>query len=235
MLHNNIFILIFLITFSISGQYDIETKVFYHIYNQNFIEAQKLLNEKSQYMKPFAKSWLECDLQWWKAVHTDTDSAYQKLQLFLEKKINIEENKVPQDEHMIMLYKNYLMRFSAMQNQRFKVLKYFYQIESFNHKLDIDSLNEFEKDIFQIFNSVLYISKSKLWIFSDKNNAEYLRILEKYTTSDNLMLQTLSKYFLIKIYTEILETPAKAIHYQEDLMRIYPNNVNFKTLLNTEG
>jgi hypothetical protein len=213
---------------SVNGQStDVKDKeiVFYYIYNQQFNLAEKALQNYNKSLDPFIKDWLKCELLWWKTVSNDEEKTFNNFKRFLNQKINLSK-----DNLSIMLYNNYMMRLMAFKKNTFKTIKYYYKVNVLNKRIDTHNLTPFQKDIYLIFNSVFNITKNNLIFAGNDKDISYFSNLNNYETSNNLILKTLSKYFLMKIYLEIKKDKKTAKKYLKTIINYYPNNKLLKKL-----
>jgi hypothetical protein len=201
--------------------------IFFYIYNQEFDLAEKELKANKESLKYFTNNWLYCDLLWWKAISKNDQKSLNKLQLFLEKKLLLIDEKSEEEKLIKIVYINYLMRIAAIKKQNFRTLKYFFQINRFYKRFDSSLLNPFQKDLYNVFLSVFTISKNKYILFNKEDEDPHFKILENYANSNDLITKTMAQYFLIKIYTDIKETPKPAKIYAKALFKQYPKNKVF--------
>jgi hypothetical protein len=201
--------------------------IFFHIYNQDFDLAEKEIDLHQDDLTDFTNNWLSCDLMWWKAISKADEGSFDKLQKYLEDQLN-NINKDPKaNKLMKMVYINYLMRLAAIKNQSYKTLKYFLKINKFHDKFDSDSLDSFQKDLYNIFHAVFVISKNDFLFFNKEKEESYFKTLDQYANSNQLIVKTMAQYFLVKIYLDIKETPQLAKTYLKTLCSQYPNNKVF--------
>jgi hypothetical protein len=138
------------------------------------------------------------------------------------------ENKLEE-----LVYLNYLIRLMSIRNQYLKMFGYFIQINLLFETIDIDNsdFSDEERNIFEIYKVIFYISKSKLVFTKPQYKYDNIEILKGYMESSSLVNKTISCYFLAKIYSEIEKSPEQTLQYYNQLCNIYPNNKIFRNEL----
>jgi hypothetical protein len=64
--------------------------------------------------------------------------------------------------------------------------------------------------------------------FNASKKEFYLEEMKKLADSENIIVKTETNYFLMKIYSEIEQSPDKANTYKKFLNKKYPNNPFFE-------
>lgn len=203
-------------------------KVFYHIYNQQFEDAQKEISFFSDTYDPLYIEFLDTDLLWWKAIGTNEKAEFKKLENYLTEKLNNSTTDPQKAKFCKLFYLNYLLRLTVINKQSLKAIGYFLKINKLVDDIPLDSLDHLQQNIFTIFNAVFKIGKSEFYIFNGKVREENIKILISYQDSENLITKTLSLYFLAKTYSEIEKSQQKAKIYYQKLNDLFPDNVIFK-------
>lgn len=210
---------------------DYTDSIFFHIYNQQFDQAENELIHSKQTLKPLTYNLLTTDLTWWKAISLNNKVDFDILENNLTEKLSKVEKLSSQNNLEELLYLNYLLRLTAINNQPFKMLNYFIRINKFIESFDNSSLPVEEQNIFDIFKAVFNISKTKVLVFNTGFKNENIKILKGFQESSSLVNKTTACYFLGKIYFEIEKSPEQAIEYYSKLCKLYPNNMIFKNEL----
>ena len=209
---------------------DIDT-IFFHIYNQQFNKAELELNQSKNKLKPLSYNLLTTDLIWWKTLSSNNEGDFEILENDLTEKLSNVEKLSSQNNLDELLYLNYLLRLTAINNQPFRMLNYFIRINKFIETFDNSDLSVEEQNIFDIFKAVFNVSKSKVLIIGAGFKNDNIKILKGYQESSSLINKTIACYFLGKIYFEIEKSPEYAVEYYSKLCHLYPNNMIFKNEL----
>lgn len=205
--------------------------IFFLIYNQEFSTAEAALSLSRKNLKPLIYNLLNSDIIWWKAISSNKENDFKILENDLFKKLSNSEKLSSANKLERLVYLNYLMRLMSIRNQYLKMFGYFLQINSLIETIDNSGFSDEERDIFEIYKAIFYISKSKLLFTKPQFKYDNIEILKRYLESSNLINKTIACYFLGKIYFEIEKSPEQAIKYYSKLCQLYPNNMIFKNEL----
>lgn len=202
-------------------------KVFFHIYNQQFEDAQKEITSFSTSYDSLYIDFLTTDLLWWKAITGNNTNEFRNMENYLTEKLNNSETDLQKEKLCKLFYLNYLLRLAIVNNQSFKAVGYFFKINKLIADVQLESLDKLQQNIFTIFIAVFKIGKSEFYIFNGKIREENIKILLGFQDSDDLITKTLSMYFLAKTYAEVEKSNQKAKFYFGKLTQLFPNNSTF--------
>ncbi|MBW6500522.1 MAG: hypothetical protein K0B05_03930 [Bacteroidales bacterium] len=199
-------------------------KIFDLIYNQKFGEAETELRTSEVVMEKWGYQLLLLDLHWWKAVTGNSEEDYQNLESVLNEYSARLNNSPDPDDLEELICSSYSLRLALVKNRIFAILANIYRINRIIGGYDTERLTSEQQDVFKIYTALFNIGKSRFLFTSPGLKAEGIKTLEDNLTSPNKQYQTISCYFLSKIYLDIDKLPSKAIIYCEKLCQLYPDN-----------
>lgn len=219
---------------SMANTDSIANNIFKLIYNEQYKKAETALEQTNMQLDTFYIDILKIDLYWWKYIKSNKKEENKQLNeqiTILEHSDNSPEGKIKQ-----VIAKSYKIRY---QLKRFNILG------ASVVKPDIKNLLEdIKKDkikftnnsleLFYIYDSLFaYFDNLINPFFLDKkhSNRRYaIETIEKFSNSDNLIVQTIALYFLGKIYLNFENEPEKGSICFKHLIDQYPQNSIFYTL-----
>ena len=208
--------------------------IFSLIYNQQFTEAEKLLEASRREIDPFYFSVLKLDLYWWKysLLHSNADA--EKLNVLLEQLAELPE-KTTTGKISKLIRLSYKMRYELKRKNyvsaffvRSDIKKQVELLKSGKIALSVDEQKLFELYVilFQYSESANPFSISK----KTENRTDLIMKLKRHCSDEDLIVATLAHYFLGRIYTKIEKQPEKGrVHFQV-LARRFPQNRLFDDL-----
>ncbi len=246
MLLRIVFIAIIFIPFyssCMSSEKDIMVQqIFNLIYNQQFTEAENVLNRNKNQIDPFYHNILKLDLFWWKYSLSQSKQDAKVLNAVLQEFDNSAQNsRETKINKLISL--SYEMRYDIKRYNlvgafliRSEVRKQIVLIK----KEDLSFLGE-RRNLFDFYLTLFDYFDESLNPFSFGSKSDkYLQSLsdlEKYSQNDDLILSTMAHYFLGRIYTKVEKQPEKGQEHFKVLSLRFPENPLFKELacgLNTK-
>lgn len=209
-------------------------RIFSLIYNQQFIEAEELLEASRKEIDPFYFSVLKLDLYWWKYSLSRSKTDAEKLNVLLGQLAEMPENKTTgKISKLIRL--SYKMRYELKRKNyvsaffvRSDIKKQLELLKSGKIALSVDEQKLFELYVilFQYSESANPFSISK----KTENRADLIMKLNRHCSDEDLIVATLAHYFLGRIYTKIENQPENGrVHFQV-LARRFPQNRLFADL-----
>lgn len=208
--------------------------IFFHIYNEEFDLAKKKLDSNKKNITDFSFSFLNSDLMWWIAIKKNDKKTFRDLQKYFEN--TLKNKKKSKNKHLQeMIYLNYLIRLSAIQNNKTDLLIYFLRLNSFIDSFKSNTLSMEQTRLFNLYHSVFLISKSKYIPFYAINIENEIQKIQKYSKSNNLIEKTLSLYLLSKIQIDIMNKPQLAKENISELLKIFPKNTTFVKMYHSLG
>jgi len=211
--------------------------IFNLIYNQQFTEAKKALEQNNAQVEPFYFNILQLDLFWWKYSLSRSKDDAKKLNEVLENfpnsSANTREEKIDN-----LIRTSYQMRYEMKRYNiigaliiRSDVRK---QIEEVK-KEDLSFLGERQK-LFDFYLALFDYFDESINPFSfgrksDKYSKSILS-LEKFSQDYDLILSTMAHYFLGRIYTKVEKQSEKGEAHFKILAQRFPKNSLFYQLAN---
>ena len=227
---SSLIILLFCITNEFSGLYNSEEgfeKIFNLIYNQQFNEASLELVRAKNKLDKWEYHMLNLDLLWWEAVSGNSREDYARFESALENYSSDLKHRQGPDSLEELINLSYSFRLAALKSNLLPMMLDFLRINHIIQRLETDKLTMDQQEIFNIYLALFSIGKSKLLFNNTRLREEGIEILESSLTSLNPVYQTISCYFLSKIYLELEQSPAQARIYCEQLCKTYPGNKIF--------
>lgn len=224
--------------FSFSAEKDsIVNKVFKLIYNEKYLEAHNEISANHTMLDYFYADILKMDLLWWEFVQSNNNGNKQvDFVSFMEKfehaQANSSELKLRQlikNSYQIR-YELKCYNFIKVINTRSTLKKLLSEITSEEFILPKDGIKllELYKTLFIYFDNLInpLFNKNKRQI-----RTSALAQINQFSKDDNLIIRTLSLYFLGKIYLNIEKEQDLGIRCFTELSDYYPNNSLFKDII----
>jgi len=209
-------------------------RIFNNIYNQNFNQAQRLLEENKSQLDPFYFNILQLDLSWWKFSLSKSEPDAMQLETildYLEKANNDANNKNIYE----LIRLSYQMRFEVKRHNymrayfmRSDVKKQLGLVESEKKKLTGNQLKMFE--LYVVLLQYTEKASSPFSIIIPANNTETLQLLEVYSNNNDFIVSTIAHYFLGRIYVKIENQPKIGEAHFRVLASRFPQNKLFDDL-----
>ena len=199
-------------------------KIFDLIYNQKFGEAETVLRTSEAIMEKWGYQLLLLDLHWWKAISGNSEEDYQNFESVLNESSTRLNNSPDPDDLEELICFSYSLRLALIKNRIIPIVANIYRINRIISGYDNERLTSEQQDISKIYTALFNIGKSRFLFTSPGLKAEGIKILEDNLTSPNKQYQTISCYFLSKIYFDLDKLPSKATIYCEKLCQLYPDN-----------
>jgi hypothetical protein len=235
-----IFLLSTLITFTLNGfsyqNENVVDDVFKYIYNRQFQEADSLLELKKGKIEPFYFDILTIDLNWWRHVFYPSELNSKQFNSLL-KSMEQENTDTPEKQIKHLVWLSYQLRFEFKRYNIIGAIRLRSQIKNLLEEIKVNKLNysNNRKKLYYLYSALFnYFDNILNPFFSEKIKNEREKALlniEKYTHEDDLILSTLSGYFLGKIYLNIEKEPEKGNRHFKMLTERYPQNTIFQELL----
>jgi hypothetical protein len=209
--------------------------VFRLIYNQQFSEADSLLEANSNLIESFYADILTIDLNWWRHVLYPSELNAQQFNSLL-KSMEQEKTNTPEKKIKHLVWLSYQLRFEFKRYNIIGAIRLRSEIKKLLEEIKVNELNYSNNRIklYYLYNALFtYFDNILNPFFSEKVRNERenaLRNIEKYTREDDLILSTLASYFLGKIYLNIEKEPEKGIQQFKILTDRYPQNTVFQEL-----
>jgi hypothetical protein len=211
-------------------------RIFSLIYNQQFTDADKLLEVYRNKIDPFYFSVLQLDLFWWKYSLSRTKTDAEKLNNVLDQLDETPKNAANKKiTELIRL--SYKMRYEV---KRKNFVNAFFVRSDVQKQLEILQKEKVEipagqQKLFELYVILIqYSETANPFSFSKntENKAELIRKLNRHCADEDLIVSTLAHYFLGRIYTKIEKQPEKGREHFQFLARRFPQNRLFADLAN---
>lgn len=210
-------------------------RIFTLIYNQQFTDAEKALEEKNTQIEPFFYKILKLDLFWWKYSITRSKVDAKTLNKVLEKFENTSQN-ASKDKVNELIRTSYQMRYEV---KRYNLIGALFirsdvrkQIEVLKTQ-DLSFLGE-RKKLFEFYLVLINYFDENISPFSfGSKSDEYSKsilTLEDYSNDEDLILSTMAHYFLGRIYMKVEKQPEKGQAHFKILADRFPKNSLFYQL-----
>jgi hypothetical protein len=228
-------ILIFTVATSVGLSSPKETAVdtvFSLIYNQQYQEADSFLEASGNKFDAFYTDILKLDLYWWRFVTTRSSDDSRQLNLLLKNFSTSGNNELDYRlKELITL--SYRVRYEFKRYNIPGALIFRSKIKNLLAELNQEilpfsenrlKLFDLYNELFSYFDNVInpfFIENKRI----ERENA--LVKIERFTHDDDLIVATLARYFLGRIYMSIENDPAAARKYFRILSTQYPGNIHF--------
>ena len=228
------------ITISQQTDNDFEISFFSDVYNYNPIKAKKklLLNAKQISKQEFY--FLQANLKWWQLLNGQNDTEnINSCENNIKKSINFyESNDDKQLKQKFLLLSSYVLRMrlhnlgESKLKTGFDLLKV---IKLSNELLKIMPDSDRKNFIEGLYYYMLAQAKEQSFIgsiflynYEGKGKDKGLKLLEKATDSEDIIIKTESLYVLYKIYADIENDYPKAKQKINTLVVAYSDNIFFQ-------
>lgn len=212
--------------------------VFTLIYNQQYQEADSFLEASGNEFDSFYADILKLDLVWWKFVSTRSPDDSRQMHQLLKNFSTSDNNKLDYRlKELITL--SYRVRYEFKRFNipgaiifRTKIKNLLAELNQEKLPFSENRLKLFDlyNELFSYFDNVInpfFIENKRI----ERENA--LVKIEKFTHDDDLIVATLARYFLGRIYMSIENDPAAARKYFRILSIQYPENIHFSEYFTT--
>lgn len=235
-LHRLLLIIIVLILIQIKGfsneNNGTVNRIFTLIYNQQFEKADSMLSVNEKVIDPFYSAILKTDLYWWKYSISRSSKDAKELNHVLDN-LNSESNNSVEKKVTELIQKSYKMRYERKRYNIIGVIFIRKEINFLLQELKKEKLPLTGNEL-KLFN--LYVAIFQYFEFVNpfsfhKNSEEQnhsIKLMEKYAKENDIMLNTLSNYFLGRIYQKIEKDYLKAKTSFEVLSANFAENEIFK-------
>ncbi len=233
------FFLLIITTFATSSLFGQNEKVinevFRYIYNQQFHEADSLLAAQHKKTELFYFDILTIDLNWWRHVIYPSELTSKQFNTLL-KSMKQERTDTPDKKIKHLVWLSYRLRFEFKRYNIIGAIRLRSEIKNLLEEIQVNELNysNNRKKLFYLYNALFrYFNNIVNPFFSETKRNERenaLLEIERYTRDDDLIISTLSAYFIGKIYLNIEKDPLKANRHFKTLTDRYPQNTIFREL-----
>jgi hypothetical protein len=210
------------------------TQIFTLIYNQQFREAHQMLEEEKQAIGGLYYGILSIDLAWWRYISTRNPA---DLDVFLKlcNDCKGEDSGLLQDNIARFVGLNYLMRYEVKQGNFLRAGFLHLKVKAQLRQLDLKTATPEQTKFLKLYQYLFYYFEKKYIPFSANpesvSRIGALDLLHGFCSDSDIIVSSLSNYFLGKIYLEVEKQPGKATEYFRTLTQRFPSNLIFPELL----
>ena len=210
------------------------TDIFTSIFNQRFDEAERLLASENNKIGVLYVDILTIEKCWWKYISSNKREDLKQLSALLEKYRN-QESHSEQDKIIRLIGYTYSLRFESMQKNYFRANVFWYKARKLLKECNF-STPAFSRDeirLVDLYDALFSYFNSRFYGFLIQNEETPDSIIEKmesFCADENIIVSSLSHYFLGKIYLEMEKEQAKAKTHFNILTEHFPNNNIFRSL-----
>jgi hypothetical protein len=232
----NTSILALLFSVTSTAQNTITEEIFRLIYSRKYDSAQALLQINQTEIDPLYFAVLKIDCSYWKNVTGTTTPNYPDFEKTLQH-FMVDSAKTDNEKAIQLITLSYRLRYQLKRFQLFGALSTRKQTMDLFHELQpqADSLPITQQKLFQLYNALIVYFDNFLKPFFVKEKRikmdQAIRDMDKLTHSNQLIVQTLSNYFVGKIYLEYENEPGIARTYFQWLTQTFPDNLKFEEYL----
>ena len=234
-MHKTIWLSILLLTLhlqSFAGKTDsIATSVFTLIYHEELEAAEQELIIQKNNLDEFYYLLLNLDLHWWKYRTERTKQNTKKLEILLQQQDETLAKNHQQKIHLLLL-KSYQLRYEKRKLNLVGMLTTRAEMRSLINEIvpgdisgsaDEQKLLEVYIIMFEYIEDVSFLSSQ----INSEQRLEKLIRMEEFASDNNEMLNTISRFFLARMYQKIENQPATGLKHFKILTTRYPGNSTF--------
>lgn len=210
------------------------TQIFSLIYNQQFSQANQMLEAEKQTIGSLYYGILSIDLAWWRYITTNSPT---DLEAFLQRcdETKIQNQEVPDEDIIRLVGLNYLMRFEMKEGNYLKAGLLHLKIKPLIRQTDFRAATPGQASLYKLYQVLFYYFEKKYIPFSTNpeglSRAGALEALHNFCSDEDWIVSSLANYFIGKIYLEIEKQPQKGTPYFRTLTQRFPSNRIFSELL----
>lgn len=206
-------------------------EIFTLIYQQNLVEAEQVLRINKSHLNDFYFTFLNLDLHWWKYRTTYSKTAGKELDNLIENSI-LTEVKTRKQKMRQLIVKSYQMRYAKKKFRLFEMLSARSEMKDLIDEIEAEN-DQFIGTEQKLFESYLIMFQyiENINFFSNHKKSEErmkkLRRMERFTSEENVILNTIAYFFLARMYQQVEREPDKGLEYYKILTKKYPGNKTF--------
>lgn len=205
--------------------------IFTLIYQHKLPEAEKMLEAEKPQLDEFYYLLLNLDLHWWKYRIIDTKKDAQAMDELI-KNLNSNETQSNWQKIQQLLVKSYKLRYDktrlsliSMLSTRSDMKELVDQIKLDELPLKGEELKLFEAYVimFKYIEDINFIGKQD----NSEERAKLLTRMEEFAAGNNVMLSTVSRFFLARMYQKVEKKPETGLSHYKVLTEEFPTNKTF--------
>ncbi|MCY1721769.1 hypothetical protein OU798_15550 [Prolixibacteraceae bacterium Z1-6] len=209
----------------------IANRVFTLIYDQNLNEAESTLKAGNNQLNDFYKLYLNLDLHWWKYRTTYSKENSDKLDELIQKSV-LNETGTYEKKMRQIIVKSYQLRYAKKKFNLFGMLSARSTIRDLIREIENEEppFSGDEQKLFETFVIMYQYIENINFFANEKKSSERLKKLnrmEKFTTEDSVILNTVAHFFLARMYQKIEGEPETGLSHFKILTTQFPTNKTF--------
>lgn len=209
----------------------IADNVFTLIYQHKLDFAEKQLSTEKQQLDDFYYLLLNLDLHWWKYRTNDTKENDEKLDKLLN---DLEDNdtKTNWQKMQQLLVKSYQLRYEKTKLNFIGMLRIRSKMKTLTDEIQLDNLpvNGIQQKLFESYVIMFKYVEDINFLNSQSNSGsrkELLTRMETFAADKDIMLNTIARFFLARMYQKVEKQPETGLSYYKTLTAKFPTNTTF--------
>lgn len=207
--------------------------IFTLIYQHDLQAAEKLLAAEKTELDEFYYLLLNLDLHWWKYRIIDTKKDAQVIDALIE---SLDSDKAQNNWQKIqqLLVKSYKLRYDKTRLSFISMLSTRSDMKELVDQIKLDELplKGEELKLFEAYVIMFQYIEDINFIGGQDNSDERKKLLdrmEEFAAEDNIMLSTVARFFLARMYQKVEKEPETGLSHYKVLTRQFPTNKTFAT------
>lgn len=219
---------------------ELVNNIFMLIYNQQFPEAEMILQTHNDKLEKSSFYFLTLDLNWWKFILSPSEMSSRQYNTLL-KTIKSEKNIAAEDNINRLIWLSYQMRFELKRYNFFATAVLHSEIKKVLGEINENGAEykEGKMKLFRLYTALFKYYDNILNPFFQESKrrarAEALNEIELLAIENSRVVSTLANYFLGKIYLDYEKKPAEGNRHYKILVEKYPHNRLFREMLAMSG
>lgn len=207
--------------------------IFTLIYQHDLQAAEKLLAAEKPELDEFYYLLLNLDLHWWKYRIIDTKKDAQVIDALIE---SLDSDKAQNNWQKIqqLLVKSYKLRYDKTRLSFISMLSTRSDMKELVDQIKLDELplKGEELKLFEAYVIMFQYIEDINFIGGQDNSDERKKLLdrmEEFAAEDNIMLSTVARFFLARMYQKVEKEPETGLSHYKVLTTQFPTNKTFAT------
>lgn len=207
--------------------------IFTLIYQHDLQAAEKLLAAEKPQLDEFYYLLLNLDLHWWKYRIIDTKKDAQVIDALIE---SLDSDKAQNNWQKIqqLLVKSYKLRYDKTRLSFISMLSTRSDMKDLVDQIKLDELplKGEELKLFEAYVIMFQYIEDINFIGGQDNSDERKKLLdrmEEFAAEDNIMLSTVARFFLARMYQKVEKEPETGLNHYKILTAQFPTNKTFAT------
>lgn len=207
------------------------SQVFTLIYQQDLTTAEHYLEVEKYKLSDFYYLFLNLDLHWWKYRISNSKTDARALEKLIDDQ-NRQEIVTDLEKMSRLIVKSYQLRYEKKKLNLIGMLSTRSDIQNLINELKTDQLS-ISTDELKLCESYMimyeYIENINFWRLQDNSGERQKKLqkMEEFAADDNLMLNTVARFFLARMYQKVEKEPQTGLKHFKILTAKYPTNTTF--------